>query len=169
LVLGPGELIRLRDLPGVQRATDLCRNPRNFEYPQAAYTSAEIAEISIRLFGITEWDTLWDIPEEGPLPDVSDEEAEYELQYEPTRLPFEQARIFWEAIGWDISDGARKELVSAHCFARQIIAVTRELVEGAAFTPDGSGRYAREDPGAEEELEDRLLREAEQFMKGRGG
>lgn len=172
-------LIRLRDLPGVQRANDLCRNPRNFDYPQSSYTAAELAEISIRLFGIPEWETWWHAPtpeynfETGQYETINEDEnerierEEYEVQFHATRLAWAEAEVFWEVIGWDLSDGDGGELLSAHCFARQIIAVTGELIEGAKFTIDGTGRWEPDDIDESESLEERLRREAEQFMIGR--
>lgn len=170
------DVISLRDLPGIQRASDLCRNPRNFDYPQSSYTAEELAEISIRLFGIPEWETWWPIPtpEYNPVTNNVEftveeereriEREEYENQFGATKLPWQQAKAFWNALGWDLSDGADAELICAHCFARQIIAVTGELVDGAKFTPDGSGRWQPDDLDATDSLEERLKREAEQFI-----
>ena len=153
-------LVPLRDLPGVQRAADLCRNPRNFEYLAAGFTMEEVADISIRLFSITAWDTELDVDDEleGMTP------AEYEANFQVTRLPWPESQPFWEALGWDISDGNGGELICAHLFARQIIATMGELVEGAKFTPDGSGVHGAV---SDEDLETRLRDEADDFLKGR--
>jgi hypothetical protein len=193
-------LVRLRDLPGVQGITDLCRNPRNFDYPQSSYTAEKIAAVSIGLFGITQWDTEFchakpvfedDDDEEDSAADESDEvppavldaydlwtqarrtyqeqSVAYEAQFHPTRVPWSEIEPFWLALGWDLSDGKGAELVSAHCFARQIIAAARGLVPGAVLTLDGSGAWGAE--GAEQvsgdTLEERLKREADAFIARR--
>lgn len=46
------ELVRLRDLPGVQRVTELCQNPRLWEYPDSTTTMQEVDEASVSLFGV---------------------------------------------------------------------------------------------------------------------
>src|SRR3546814_10998413 len=70
---------------------------------------------------------------------------------------------FWRAIGWDISDGAGHELICAHCFDRQIIAATGDLVEGACVNLDARGALTRA-PVDEGALEDSLKREADAFI-----
>jgi hypothetical protein len=161
-------LFGLRDLPGVQRAIELCRNPQNFDYPQSSYTGTELAELSIRLFSIAQWDTIWESAEMENERERLERE-EYEAQFNATRLPWTEAETFWKAIGWDISDGHGGELICAHYFTRQIIVVTGDLVDGAKFTPDGTGRWEPDDMTASESLGERLRREAERFMIGRSG
>jgi hypothetical protein len=172
-------LIKLRDLPGVERATQLCRNPRNFDYPQSSYTAEELAGISISFFGIPEWETWWLPPEsdgnaelrQGKLSEEDlaeiEESREYEEQFNVTKIPWTEARVFWEALGWDLSDGNENELISAHCFARQIIVVAGDLVEGVRLTIDGTGVWDPEETEAIETVEERLRREADEFMRGR--
>lgn len=161
------DLIRLRDLPGVQRITELCRNPRNFDYPQVSYSAEEIDKVSIGLFGIAEWATRWDDDDEDA--GGADVEAvEFEEQFAQTRMPWPDVEPFWRAIGWDISDGQGGELISAHCFLRQIIAVAGDLVEGAKLTLDGSGTCDDEEPDeAPCGIEERLKLEADAFVSRR--
>jgi hypothetical protein len=158
------ELIKLRDLPGVQRATDLCRSPRNFEYPTGSYTAAEIDEISVKLFGIRAWETF--------TTDDDPDKDEYEAQFNAARDLWPNSRLYWEAIGWDISDGLGGELISAHLFARQIIATRLDLVDGAKFTPDGTGASNTDEWGdpiePEQGLATRLQQEAAAFLRNRG-
>src|SRR3546814_15018558 len=66
-----GDLIKLRELPGVDSIADLCRNSRNFEYPTSSYTQDKIDDVSIRLFGITQHDTKWTV--EAYLDQLNDE------------------------------------------------------------------------------------------------
>src|SRR3546814_2873018 len=66
-----GDLIKLRELPGVESIADLCRNSRNFEYPTSSYTQDKIDDVSIRLFGITQHDTKWNV--EAYLAQLNDE------------------------------------------------------------------------------------------------
>src|SRR3546814_5157008 len=65
------DLIKLRELPGVDSIADLCRNSRNFEYPTSSYTQDKIDDVSIRLFGITQHDTKWNV--EAYLAQLNDE------------------------------------------------------------------------------------------------
>lgn len=154
----------LRDLPGVQRVTDLTRNPRLFEYPQATGTMNQIAEVVVSLFGVSHWHMEWiDEPDDDP-----DEKQEWEKHFQVIRLPWPQSQPFWEAIGWDISDGRGNELVSAHWFMRAIIAAEGRLDEYARFTPDGSGRWPdAEDDEPDTSFADRLQAEADAFLKRR--
>jgi hypothetical protein len=124
------ELICLRALPGVQEVTDLCRNGRNFEYPTSSYTQQTIDKVSLDLFGVTQEDTVW-AAEEGESAQEAAERVEYEEQFRVAQLLWPGPEPFWHAIGWDISDGKGSELISAHCFVRQIIAAEGELVEGS--------------------------------------
>ena len=164
------ELIRLRELPGIQSIAELCLNPRNFEYPTLSYTSEKINAVSVGLFGITEYDTYEDELDEDDEPE--EDAGEYEQQYAVASLPWPQGETFWTFIGWDISDGKGQELICSHFFARQIIAVARELVDGAKFTPDGSGIAAYDFDGSlvepEERWEQALQRQAERFLQEKG-
>lgn len=194
---GEEELVRLRDLPGISDITDLCRNQRNFDYPVSSDTQAKIDGASVRLFGITQLDTNWeaerdrlyysddfddveDVDDDDDADDVSDEEetetetvdyaaaeTAWDLQFHVTSLSFPASEPFWRAVGWDISDGAGKELLCAHLFDRQIIAAVGSLVSGARLSLDGSGRTELDDEHTEANLADRLDREAQEFMARR--
>lgn len=154
----------LRDLPGVQRVTDLTRNPRNFEYPQTATTMQEIEAVAVSLFGVCHWGLTWiDEPDDDP-----SERDEWEGTFSVTLLPWPESRPFWEALGWDISDGRGGELISAHWFMRPIIAVEGGLDEDARYTPDGSGVTTTDcDDDRGGALEDRLQAEASAFLSRR--
>jgi hypothetical protein len=151
----------LRDLPGVQRVTDLTRGPRNFEYLSFIGTMNEIEGVSVKLFGTCDRFQRW-IDEEG---DDPDEKAEWERNFAVTQLPWSESRPFWEAIGWDISDGRDEELISAHWFMRSIIVTARGLDEEAKFTPNATGKWPDQDDDLD--LAERLQAEAEIFMKRR--
>ena len=183
------DLIRLRDLPGIQRASDLCRNPRLWDYPQRSYTQQEIDEISISLFSITAADTIFEIGDYFDDDQFDDDQFEdddevdedtsdpqtadsYEANFGAASAPWDDStRTFWEAIGWDLSDGRGKELICAHLFARQIIAVEGKLVEGARFSADGSGREyfgdADGEDGGDDVIAHRLQREVDAFLAKR--
>lgn len=149
------ELIRLRDLPYIQRANEICLNPRNFEYPSDRHYEQQFDLISVRLFGITRADTLydnvWEEIEDDAVCDGQDSEAgpsreEWERNFSNVMTPYGQALPFWTAIGWDVSDGRGNELTCLHYFGCQIIAVAGELVDGAVLTLDGSGKPFDTDP-----------------------
>lgn len=143
------EMHRLRDLPGVQRVTDLTRNPRLFDSLNVNATMAEIENIVVSLFGVpSSWLEWIDESDDDP-----DEKSKWEMNFKVTTLPYADAEPFWSAIGWDVSDGKGNELLSAHWFMRPIIAAIRELEDGGTFTPDGSGHWpVIEGDGAEEEI-----------------
>jgi hypothetical protein len=154
----------------------LCRNPRLFEYPKAADTQLEIDDISISLFSVTRDDTLADEDDEffaDPGEELLTAES-YELKFGAAMAPWDAVtRAFWEGIGWDISDGQGGELNCAHLFARQIIAVEGGLIEGARFTPDGTGRWYMNEPAepiaGDAEIAARLQPEIDAFLARRRG
>jgi hypothetical protein len=176
------DLIVLRDLPGVAHISELCLNPRNFEYPQSSYTNVAIHDASVGLFCISAWDTTSydddiegddaETEEEGGEEDLDGEEVHPEDRYQVTVLPWPASKPFWEAIGWDISDGRGNELVSAHYFARQIIACVGGLVEGAEFHPNGDGTAAFDDDGQpinrDQAWVDTLETQAAEFLRRKG-
>lgn len=153
------QLICLRDLPGVQEVTDLCRDGRNFDYPTSAYTQQTIDKVSLDLLGVTQEDTRWEV-EESESEQETAERVEYEEQFRVTQLPWPASEPFWRAIGWDISDGKGSELISAHWFVRQIIAAEGELVEGSHL-PGKAAAIWNDAAGLE-----RLQREVDAFMAG---
>lgn len=140
------ELIRLRDLPGMQRIIELSANRKQHDRNQRNLLDDEADELSIRLFRITLHDTYLSYDEvEDDSPDaISDEEWErcqqFEMCLRNCDLPFEQARPFWESIGWDVSDGQGDEMRGAHLFLRQIIAVASGVIEDATFHPAADGK-----------------------------
>src|SRR3546814_1757924 len=94
---------------------------------------------------------------EDEIIDTAAEAEAWEEKFHATRLPWPQNEPFWRAIGWDISDGAGHELICAHCFDRQIIAATGDLVEGACVNLDARGALTRA-PVDEGALEDKIGR-----------
>lgn len=134
----------------------MCRAGTPFDPPNIAETTQRIDDVSIGLFGVTLEDTICHDYDEFPADDGEEPftPEEYEKRFSATWAPWDQAKPFWEAIGWDLTDGKGKPLKCHWCFERQIIACSFELVEGARFTPDGSGRWQ----GAiAEELDERRL------------
>lgn len=163
-------LIKLSELPGFQTAVELYQNPRNLQYPQAGYTQEKIDKISVGLFCITESDV-----EEHTIPDPIDEgvpleEDEIDDRYSACYYPWEDAKPFWEAIGWDLSDADGDEHYLAARFKFQIIATLRELVPGAKLCLDGNGVAAYSPWGGpkEEVLEGDLEADAAAFLQNRG-
>lgn len=156
-------LIELRNLPGVERITALCRNDRNFEYPQSGETLREIDEVCIRLFGITNYYLEW-VDDES---DDQTEKREWKLNFQVVDLPWPEARLFWESIGWDVSDGNGNELISAHWFMRPIIAAVKELDEDAKLTLDGSGVWKSENEIDLDALTTSLEAQAQEFLARR--
>lgn len=164
-------LIRLRELPGIQRASELCRLGYLFDYPHVSTTMEEINRISVCLFSVTAADTLVDdddtfTSDEGEEPLTPES---YENMFSAALAPWDdRTKSFWEAISWDISDGKGNELNCTHLFARQIIAVTGNLIDGIRFTPDGTGRWYMDDVDDPEEvvqgLTERLQREVAAFL-----
>lgn len=124
-----------------------------------------IDKVSVSLFCIGPIETWWDQDE-----DAAFSEEEWELQFANVLRPYSEARPFWEAIGWDLSDGEGDELACAHWFGRQIIALEGGLVGSARFTPDGTGSLAEdEDADDPERWGEGLLSEVEEWLKGRSG
>ena len=109
----------------------------------------EVNEASVRLFSITQGDTLVgedDVFENHGIDEEPLTAETYEANFRAAMLPWPDSQPFFEAIGWDISNGRGGELECAHFFARQIVALEGDLVEGVRFTPDGSGSwYCAED------------------------
>ncbi len=167
------KLIELRTLPGISRVIDLYAKPDCWDYPNSIETMAIVNEASAGLFAITHDDTLAD-EETVFLSDEGDEPftlEEYEERFNATRAAWPEARTFFEAIGWDLSDGRGSQLICAPLFERQIIAVAFDLVDGAAFTPDGSGSwsgYDSDEPEDEEAMAERLEREVAAFLTSKG-
>lgn len=159
------EVIVFRDLPGIQRVEEIFRNPWALAKDRQRATFEALNDISNSLFCVREYDTLAD--------DDLDEEAleKYELPFDVCDLPWDEARPFWEAIGWDISDGRGNEYPYAHYFTRQIIAATRSLMVEARFCPDGSGVAAFHPWGGkiadEQQFETALQAEVDRFFKNR--
>ena len=143
----------------------MCLNGRNFEYPTASYTREKIDAVSVRLFAIAERHT-WTDPDD---PEAQD----YENQFHSTRLTWPESEPFWTAIGWDISDGRGNELNCAYLFARQIIAVTGGLVDGAVLSLSGGAMAAYDDNGelidADRRWCESLEEEAAQYLQSKGG
>lgn len=187
------ELIRLRDLPGIQRISELCLNPRNFEYPQRSYTQSEVDEVSTKLFCITAWETGYDFvrytrfaqlgnafdnEEEGEDLEEEDEDLDedesdlddpdrviHEQQFHVTSMVWPTSEPFWHAIGWDISDGRGGELICAHLFARQIIALEAKIHPAASFFPLANGAPLFDGWGEPIKQEDRLAATLEEQAK----
>lgn len=159
------ELIALRDLPGVSRVTDLVNTPRAFEYPQTNYTLIEIDDIVASLFGLPDWCLNWDEMEFDDDEPYREEEA-WNLNFKVATLPWEEARVFWESHGWDLSDGKGNELVSAHRFMRPLIACLKELHEDAVFHPQANARRIEREM-SDEDMAERLKREADEFLSRR--
>ena len=157
--LAPTFEIKLRDLPGVMQVEAMCRARVPFDPPHESETFRRIDEKSISLFGITLDDTIYD-----------EDDWDYEQRFSATWALWEQAQTYWEAIGWDLTDGKGQPLRCHWCFERQIIACMFNLVKGTVFTPDGSGRWAGE---TNDELEARRLeawkeeleRQAQRFLQ----
>jgi hypothetical protein len=130
----------------------------------------EIDRVSISLFSLSDvdadyddWD--WEDDENPP------SKAEWDSLLSNAMKPYSETRPLWQALGWDITDGKDRELDCAHYFAKQIMLVESGWIEGAQFTPDGSGTelvYDDSDP-TEEELTERLEREAKAFLLRRNG
>lgn len=181
------ELIRLRDLPGMQRIIELAANPAQHNPNMRTLLDEEIDALSIRLFRITEWDTYffeyesddgeeagvecWSNDNEEEDETVSDEELERWEQFDASLLNcsrhYDETKPFWELLGWDISDGKGEEMVCAHRFLRQILAVHSGIVEGAQFCPLADGKRIL-DAQDVESLEARLGAEAQAFYARRG-
>lgn len=159
----------LRGLDGMQRIVDLCRNPRLFDYPILYDTMVEIDAVSIRYFGMTFQETFAD--EDDEFTAEGGEELltheTYEASFRPALLPWPDMGVVFEVLGWDMSDGAGKELPCGHLFARQIIAVEGNLIDEATFYPDGSGvRPDDFDDADGEAWGASIQRQAVEFMKG---
>lgn len=159
-------LICLRELPGIRDVKEAWQNPRNHEYPASSYLAEKIDNASNALFCVREYDTYLD--EDDPR-----DQDKYEDQYQACELPYEVARPFWVALGWDLSGDDGKELNCADRFKRQIIAASGALVKGARFHPQGDGLAAYDHDGeyvgGAEQFEERLSGEAERWLMQRKG
>lgn len=166
------ELIRLRDLPDMRRISSLAAAPSQYRKSETTTLDNEAYALSIRLFRIARWDTyieLEDVDDCDPTA-LPDEQVERIEQYN-SLLPiceqmYDDVRHIWESLGWDISDGNGNEMVGAHLFLRQILAVEAGVVEGAKFCPEGDGKPLYLD---EYTMEEQLQAEAEAFMLGKSG
>lgn len=185
------ELIRLRDLPGMRRILELSLNPHQHDPNMRTQLDEEADAVSIKLFGITKWDTYFDIYDDSVEDEDEDEDEDVDdtdpvlTDDEWQRLdqyltsvslcdqPFENSQAFWEAIGWDVSDGSGSEMLSADLFLRQILAVEAAIIEGAKFHPDANGKPLFDwhgNPMAKSmSFEEKLQAEAERFLIGRTG
>lgn len=159
----------LRDLPGIMEIEALCKSPSYFDDFNIRDTMWKIDQVSIALFSLSYYDTAYDEFEWA-----EDEEAPTREQWETlmsnTMKPYSVARPFWEAAGWDITDGNGQELQCAHYYTKQIIIAEFANVEGIELTPDGTGREQDDEQELpEDELAERLDREAKAFLLRRNG
>ena len=159
------DIIRLRDLPGIMEIEALCHVPKHFDYYNIGDTMERIDVVSVSLFSVsydaTDYDGFeWSDVEDAP------SEAQWDGWLSNAMKPYSVTRPFWEALGWDITDGKGRELNCAHYFTKQIIIAESGWVEGVQLTPDGSGKEpAYEGPElTEEELAQKLEREAQEFL-----
>lgn len=165
-----GDIKRLRDLPGVAQIEGWCQVPSYFDDRNIRDTLYEIDRVSISFFCLSyndadydDWD--WEEDENPP------SEAEWETRLSNSMKPYSDTQPFWEAIGWDITDGKGCELDCAHYFAKQIILAESGWLEGVEFTPNGSGSESVFDDEEldEEELAERLQEEVKAFLLRRNG
>lgn len=163
---------RLRDLPGVDEVEGIYHVPSSFDYYNVRQTMETIDRVSISLFSLSCHDTDYDCFEW-----VDDDEADegpptpeqWETMLSNALKPYAETRPFWEALGWDITDGKGNDLRCAHYFAKQIIIAESGWVPDVRFTPDGSGaELPIEGPElTEEELAERLEQEVRDFFLNR--
>lgn len=156
--------IRLRELPGIADIELKCKSRSYFDERNIATTLEQINSVSISLFSLSYWGTAyedfdWSEDENPPTEDQWDT-----VLWNAIR-PYDKVRGFWEALGWDLTDETGRELDCAHFFAEQIIILESGWVEDVRLTPDGSGALQPYDePLGEEELAERLQREAAAFL-----
>jgi hypothetical protein len=157
--------IRLRDLPGIAEIELKCKSRSYFDDRHKADTLAHINEVSESLFSLPYWltdyyDYDWSEADDPPM------HAQWDTILANAERDFDEAREFWEALGWDLSDEKGRELNCAHWFARQIIILESSWIDDVVLTPDGSGRFIVQDnePLDEDALAERLYREAEAFL-----
>lgn len=157
--------IRLRDLPGIAEIELKCKSPSYFDERNKAETLEEIDRVSVGLFSLPYWLTqydhfIWDDVDDAP------SEDEWETILWNAQRQYNDARQFWDALGWDLTDENGTELDCAHWFARQIILAESGWIEGVELTPDGSGSLDLQDnePLSEDELAERLASEAQAFL-----
>jgi len=162
--------IRLRDLPGISRIEQMLKVRELVTEPGLGRLMEAVDKVSIALFSIGIPETYWELDGDED-PEEEAEQAEYEAQFQNVMKPYRVTAPFWSALGWDITDGKGDELGSAIWFGRQIIALEGELVEGVKFHPYATGTL-RDEEVEEQDVErwgDELRRQAEEWMKGRGG
>jgi hypothetical protein len=164
------ELKRLRELPGVMEIEAMCGVAEPWDGYNRTWTRNRIDAVSVSLFGlpygVTSYD-WFDWEEDG---EEQPTEEQWEALLSNANRPYSETEQFWTALGWDITDGRGRELNCAHWFARQIIVCESGLVDGAVFTPDGTGKapvYAGPEP-TEDELTERLEDEVRSFLMRRG-
>lgn len=163
------EIKRLRDLPGVAGIEELCRVPSYFDERNIWETLERIDAVSVGLFSLSYWCTGYDCFEWDPDEDRPTRE-QWDQLLSNAMKPYSDTHGFWEAAGWDITDGKGRELECAHYFAKQIIVAEFGNVEGVELTPDGSGSEPTyEGPElTEDELAERLESEVQAFLLRRG-
>jgi hypothetical protein len=143
----------------------MCGIASYFDDRNAAATYEKIDTVSVALFSLSYWctaydDFAWDDDEARP------SEEQWDAMLANAMKPYDITRPFWEALGWDITDGHGRELACAHFFAEQIIIAESGWIEGVQLSLDGSGTEpVHEGPElSEEELTHRLACEAETFL-----
>jgi hypothetical protein len=158
---------RLRDLPGVAQIEGWCKVPSYFDDLNIRATMDEIDRVSISLFCLSYYETGYDLYDwEGDVDPPSRDQWETWLWN--SMRPYSESQPFWEALGWDITDGKGQELDCAHYFTKQIIIAESGWIEGIGLTLDGSGKEPVHANAAEElseeELTERLEREVQAFL-----
>lgn len=166
----------LRSLPGIIEIEEICRNPDNLKRDEVRNENLEkINRVSAKFFGIIAYDTYGHWPEDGEPDRECSRFQEAEQHYEVCDWEYlGDAITVWNMLGWDLANTKGEELFCAPYFNRQIIAVEKQLVEGAKFHPLGNGirpDFLKSDKEKRLEaylLEDQLEKEAKNFRRTYG-
>jgi hypothetical protein len=126
----------LRELPGVMDIERRLALPNANWTPENDDLDERCDILSMRYFGVTEKNTMFEWPELDLDDEAGDAAARkacaaWETHFEFLYHSFEQTAVIWAAGGCDVTDGEGEPMQSLYKFGRQIIAALRELLPDA--------------------------------------
>lgn len=133
-------MIILRNLPLVIELEELFRNPRNLQYPESSYTWEKVDKACEKLFGVTSRQVTFYDPKTGNVnTEIPYEDTAYfeDDRFDVAEMCWEDAKSFFLAVGWDLSDEDGDEYHLAESFKAPIVCALHEVIPGCKFDPDG--------------------------------
>lgn len=102
----------LRDLPGVAELEAGLNLPNAEWAPENDDIQERGRAVARALFGVCDLDLEFDPPTDDETPEKARERYDWEGMFEAVYCSEEEARPFWEFLGWDVTDGKGHELRS---------------------------------------------------------